>query len=192
MVLAAIALTVVLVVVAEAGRYVRNQGMRQFTAQLLKQASDAVTAYHAAFRVYPPDRLDRWQMIAGPNHRPQTEGAACLFRAIAAGGESWASGPMKRAVGDTDGDGLQEVIDGWGRPLLYYNGYGAERSGRPGELPVSRGASESRMRALNKSLAERWIHSDRPLIDSAGPDGEFNTSDDMRCDEDTSVSPPGE
>jgi hypothetical protein len=199
MVLAAIGLTVGLVVLAEAGLYVRNQGMAQFTGEVLKRVGDTVRAYQGTFGAYPPDRLDRWRGAIpnpGPSHQVQTGGGACLFRAIVAtGGEpAWAAGPMKRALGDTDGDGLEEVIDGWGRPLLYYNGYGAERKlkDKPGELPAPPGVSESKMRALNSSLAERWVHSDRPLIDSAGPDGEFNTSDDLRCDEDPSVSPPGE
>jgi len=74
--------------------------------------------------------------------------------------------------------------------LLYYNGYGAGPKGPPGALPPCAGYAESRVRQLNKSLGERWIQNDRrPLVDSAGPDGEWNDSDDVQMVEDKSLEP---
>ncbi|MEY2724145.1 MAG: hypothetical protein RLZZ458_12 [Planctomycetota bacterium] len=58
-------------------------------------------------------------------HRPETESAELLYFALTAS-TSYGVPPVdtdyftNREVADTDGDGLPEFIDAWGRPLRYY------------------------------------------------------------------------
>ena len=59
------------------------------------------------------------------NHRPETESSELLYFALTAS-TSYGVPPVdtdyftNREVADTDGDGLPEFIDAWGRPLRYY------------------------------------------------------------------------
>lgn len=187
---------IVLVVLADATQYVRNQGMARFTQDVLLRAGVALAEYRGKNNgLYPPDKFSGVRPTA--SHRPLTEGVECLVLALDGDGDDfWRDGPFKRAAGNTDADrdagepgkaggvgspvSLWELLDGWGRPLLYYNGYGA-RPGSPGNPLTVGDRRENWQRQLNKSLADRWVQGDsRPLLDSAGPDGVFNTSDDLQ------------
>ncbi|MDD4890082.1 MAG: hypothetical protein PHU85_09135 [Phycisphaerae bacterium] len=187
--LAAALLAISLVVLANSTQYVRNQGMARHTRDLLAQASQALAAYHARHDAWPPDRFTRDTVQPTDSHRPDTEGVECLVRALARSDLSfWKGAEFERSLANVDGDAnkidgapLEELVDGWGRPLLYYHGYGAGAAGAPTSLPAFERISDARMRRLSRALADRWIHNDRrPLLDSAGPDGTFNNSDDER------------
>ncbi len=65
----------------------------------------------------------------------------------------------RRALADTDGDGLPEVVDGWGKPLLYNSG------------PAENGP-------FNQNGAPKHNRGTFDLS-SAGPDGKHATADDV-------------
>jgi prepilin-type N-terminal cleavage/methylation domain-containing protein len=66
--------------------------------------------YRATVKVYPP--------IPGP-----TESSACLLMALKTlqtdGGVGFED-QIKYAVADTNGDGMNELVDAWGNPLAFY------------------------------------------------------------------------
>lgn len=73
----------------------------------------------------PYATLLRERMVAPAAHRPETESAEMiyliltagdLFGVPAVGADEFASTEVR----DTDGDGLPEFVDGWGRPLRFY------------------------------------------------------------------------
>lgn len=196
----AAALTVVLALVTSSAQYIRGQGLLRFTRDLQGRIETALADYRQAHGGYPPDRFRPESVVPGPGHLPQTEGVECLVRALSLANQPvWAQPPYQRALANVDqdvnridGQPLAELVDGWGRPLLYYNGYGSAGArasasapdGAPGTLPGEplppfAGVGKVGMRKLNDSLRDRWMHNEyRPVVDSAGPDGVFNNSDD--------------
>lgn len=187
--LVAAILTVGLIAVASAGQYVRKQGITRYTRQLLARAGQSLSAYHALHGVYPPDRFSAAGVSPSLSHRPQTESVECLVRALAGSDLAfWRQPPFDRSPANSDEDldktslaPLGELVDGWGHPLLYYHGGGARPGEPPGPLAAWPGVNPTRMARLTESLAGRWVHNDRlPLLDSSGPDGQFNNSDDER------------
>lgn len=195
---AAVAVGILLVVLVQVGQYVRGQGLTRFTANLLGQVQAATSQYHDLHRRWPADRFDRQRVAPTAEHQPATEGVECLVLALAPlHPAAWEAAAFHRARVNGDGDSnandrqaLYEWVDGWGRPLLYYSGGGAgpDQAGRG--LPPLAGYGEAAMRQLNDALSRRWIQKDRrPLIDSAGPDGAFNNSDDQRLDRDEQSRP---
>jgi prepilin-type N-terminal cleavage/methylation domain-containing protein len=192
--LAAAVLAILLFVLVGAAAYVRNQGMAQFTRDVLARTGRALADYHQRTGQFPPDRLAAIGVNPMSGHRPETEGAECLVRTMLAAapeGEPpfWKTGgAYARALANADGDQdatefrpLDELVDGWGRPLLYYHGYGAGNSESGLPLPRFTSVGERAMNRLNDSLSRRWVQNGRrPLLDSAGPDGQFDNSDDVR------------
>ena len=76
----------------------------------------------------PPNKLKphftkyRTTITAYPAVPGATESAACLlmaFRNLPGEGTS-IEDQMKNSVGDSDGDGIPELVDGWGRPLAFF------------------------------------------------------------------------
>jgi prepilin-type N-terminal cleavage/methylation domain-containing protein len=65
------------------------------------------------------------RMTAPQKHRPETESAEMLYLILTAG-DVLGAAPVgsdefsTSEVRDTDGDGLLEFVDGWGRPLRFY------------------------------------------------------------------------
>ncbi len=185
-------LTIVLAVVIESGQYIRNQGLTRLTKDLLAQVDTALEVYAAVHHgSYPPDRFVPGQVVPIGPHNPRTEGVEALVWALGHSGAErfWESSQFQRTWTDTDGDAnkidhqpLFELVDGWGRPLLYYHGYGAgPEAAEGGRLPKLPGLDDARMDELHRSLSQRWVHATRrPLVDSAGPDGVLNNSDDAR------------
>lgn len=60
-----------------------------------------------------------------PSHTPETESAECLYYFLTHytqyGSEPVGTGDFTSSeVMDTDGDGLLELVDGWGKPLRFY------------------------------------------------------------------------
>lgn len=73
----------------------------------------------------PPDSYRKsLNSYTGSSHDPGTEGGACLLIALTAratkGKELNAEDFSNLEVKDTDGDGVNELVDGWGRPLRFY------------------------------------------------------------------------
>jgi prepilin-type N-terminal cleavage/methylation domain-containing protein len=57
-----------------------------------------------------------------PNHDPETESSECLYLILSdtAMGENVLESIPSQFIKDTDGDGLMEFVDGWGRPIKFY------------------------------------------------------------------------
>ena len=83
--------------------------------QLVKEGNAAPTEDEIRDRV-----ISNWT-----NHLPETESAALLHFSLLASG-SFGVGAVdgdrftNKEVADTDGDGLPEFVDAWGKPLRYY------------------------------------------------------------------------
>lgn len=120
------------------------------------------------------------------------QGAECLYL-IMATSISNGSPAIDRipgsAIGDTDEDGLLEILDGWGNPLAFIRwpvGYfGPDQSGDTSlpddfdllrtDYAYSSAATEAQaLDRLNNINTAPW--SIRPLILSAGSDGEFGVA----------------
>ena len=83
----------------------------------------------------------------------------------------------RSAYQDRDGDGVEELYDVWGTPIVYRhwnNGQTNNQNENPddGQLRNTRGQSVS---ISNADLPD----SQSPFFVSAGPDGEFGTEDDI-------------
>ncbi len=190
-------LVMLVMLLAESAEYIRNQGAKEYTQDLIARVDAALSDYHARHGVWPPDRFSPGWIEPTDAHRPSTEGVEAMLACV--GTAMITEQPrFARSLGDTDRDynrlahrRLNELLDGWGRPLLYYHGYGAEplapdpstqpEAGRA--LPAFVAMPGQRMETLNASLRVRWTRSGRrPLLESAGPDGLFDTADDCRQD----------
>ena len=99
------------------------------TKQLMIQLAMGLGQYHHTFGGYPPDTMPAGTVLlsfrAGGPPTPAVDAVVspeslcyCLANPFLSGGHPLAQlGRRQRA--DHDGDGLPEVVDGWGRPLLY-------------------------------------------------------------------------
>ena len=64
-------------------------------------------------------------LTPGGSHTPDTESAECLYNFLFKG-ELFGTDPitsddfLPNEIGDTDGDGLLEMIDSWNHPLRFY------------------------------------------------------------------------
>lgn len=116
----------------------------------------------------------------------QHQGAECLYLIVAAMRDENTSGLeffREKEIGDVDGDGMPEILDGWGNPIEFLRW-------APGFSP------ESDIQSSNASASPdpfdplkvdpRWTDSDStndpfmliPLIYSAGPDGAYGVASD--------------
>ncbi|PHY03271.1 MAG: hypothetical protein CK530_01810, partial [Planctomycetaceae bacterium] len=117
----------------------------------------------------PPQRA----YIGTPQGTSNYAGAECLFMVIMQGGlaNCLDCGTLKTIdIGDKDGDGAQEFWDSWGNPIDYILWPYAV------ELPAGSGSlffSGSRLPADPNGTAPPPTLGLRPLIYSAGPDGEY-------------------
>jgi hypothetical protein len=108
----------------------------------------------------------------------QFQGAECLYLIVtlAAADESGGIEQFRASeIGDTDGDGMPEFLDGWGRPISYLRwapGFVAPlsdlQSGDPNKDP-----DPFDPRRLDKQAFALF-----PLVYSAGPDGRFGIKSD--------------
>lgn len=106
---------------------------------------------------------------------PQHQGAECLYLILAttfSGGVSAIEAIPASNIGDTDGDGVPEILDGWGRPLGFIRwpiGFAdpAIQTTVPDEFDPYR----SDFGFLLSSVTAPYVV--RPLVISAGADGEF-------------------
>ena len=121
----------------------------------------------------PPQRAYIGTYIVTPSITSQYAGAECLFMVIMQGGlaNCLDCGTLKTIdIGDKDNDGAQEFWDSWGNPIDYILWPYAV------ELPAGSGSrffSGSRLPADPNGTAPPPTLGLRPLIYSAGPDGEY-------------------
>jgi hypothetical protein len=89
---------------------------------------------------------------------PYAESAACLFIALSAGRRGVALDTASlgsSSIADTDSDGLNEIVDGWGTPIvLYRSPYGNPL------LPPSPGGNP--LDPTNKLISPAWNNQNNP------------------------------
>ncbi len=151
----------------------------------IESLSLVIESYNDRVGTYPPSRLTQ----AGIGEANKTnEGVEALVAALKSrdyGGQR----PNERWLGNVDGDStkgmtfvdgstaLLEVIDPWDNPLAYtvYTDYGSECP-----YNVMGDASDSEpVRALRNSLTGAYHQFESFQLRSAGPDGLFDTEDDI-------------
>jgi prepilin-type N-terminal cleavage/methylation domain-containing protein len=96
------------------------------------------------------------------------QGAECLYLIVAHLVEDGLTQFPQSAIQDTDGDGIPEFIDGWGRPIRFLRWAPGFRS------PLQTGNAA----AQPDPFDPRRVHGNNfalyPLIYSAGPDGDYD------------------
>lgn len=103
-----------------------------------------------------------------PTATPQFESAECLYMIVHAfRGET--DPPSERHVADVDGDGMREYVDAWGMPIAFTRWPTGYRSDIQSGDPV---ADHDPLDVLR---LEPWAFRTTPLIQSAGPDGIYDT-----------------
>lgn len=132
-----------------------------------------------------PNRFSTYFQRALPTWTPQHEGAECLYLILSSsfiGGRSAIEMVPAGNIGDTDGDGMLEILDGYGRPLEFIrwpSGYHLADTERsldntiPDDFDLFR--SDFGYFAGQGPWNENpW--SMRPLVVSAGRSGQFGLS----------------
>ena len=115
----------------------RRQARKNTTRMMMENIALALERYSGDYGQYPD----------GSGNEASAE---ILYRALAekSGFGPYLKGLGDRQVGDTDGDGARELLDGWGQPIRFTDG--------------------------------RYLPDDRDYeLRSAGPDGAWNTGDDL-------------
>jgi prepilin-type N-terminal cleavage/methylation domain-containing protein len=116
-----------------------------------------------------------------PGWSTDNQQAECLYLIIATMRDGDASGLdsfTSREIGDTDGDGVPEILDGWGRPIRFLRwapGFTSEMQTRD---VVNQYDPFDPLKILSQLHSPDGVHPEgfalTPLIFSAGPDGEFD------------------
>lgn len=133
----------------------------------------------------PPNRFAAYRRLIRPTWTAEFQSAECLYMIMATsfvGGAPALEQIPSSNIGDTDGDGMPEVLDGWGRPLGFIRwpvGFddpelSIDRS-MPDDFDPLR-ADFASIPGVNNDLSAGGVSrpwSIRPLIISAGSDGEF-------------------
>lgn len=138
-----------------------------------------VNWFNGDFNKNVPSRFAAYFGRVRPTWTPQHQGSECLYLILSnsfVGGSSALDAIPPSNIGDTDGDGMPEILDGWERPIEFVrwpNGFGSTADvelsvdlSLPDDFDLFRsdfGYSVSGGRAP-------W--SMRPLVVSAGSDGE--------------------
>lgn len=136
----------------------------------------------------PPAKLEQYRrrLQARTVVNLENDSAECLYMIMATsfiGGSPAISLVPSQNVGDTDNDGLPEILDGWGRPIGFVRwpvGYnasfveGTQFALMPDDFDLMKsdfGWIVSEQTPNVADIANPW--SVRPLVISAGSDGEF-------------------
>jgi prepilin-type N-terminal cleavage/methylation domain-containing protein len=105
--------------------YVTNSPFASTFASNPVQARALAVKY--AFRLYFPQVFSEFQTPINPpaSHQRVTESSECLYQFLTNGPlfdtEPPSAADLKAIeTADTDGDGLPEIVDGWGQPLRFY------------------------------------------------------------------------
>ena len=134
--------------------------------------------------IAPPSLQKNYRRRAVTGWTEKHEGAECLYLIVAAmrDGDDAALGWFSPSeIGDTDGDGMNEILDGFGQPVEFLRwapGYVMEDGPVTFQTRDSVNAPDE-FDPLKRD--QRWSDSDttfapyslRPLIFSAGPDKEY-------------------
>jgi hypothetical protein len=89
----------------------------------------------------------------------RNRGVEALFQALH---ESGRDAGLTLAVGDTDGDGKTEILDGWGHPLVYFS---------PDDYATTQGWNAEGDASASKAPDGQWSAKMRFQLWSAGPNG---------------------
>ncbi|MFG0263268.1 MAG: type II secretion system protein [Novipirellula sp. JB048] len=123
---------------------------------------------------------------------PEHQSAECLYLIMATsfvGGTPAIDAIPASNIGDTDGDGMPEILDGWGRPIGfvrwpvgYFDPDGSIDTDSPDDFDpfrvdfVNTGTSDA-VKAVDVNAPTGYVRQPpwplRPLVVSAGDDGEF-------------------
>ncbi|QDU58265.1 type II secretion system protein [Aeoliella mucimassa] len=114
----------------------------------------------------------------------QNQGAECLYMMVmiaTADGEA-RSLFSEKSIGDTDGDGAKEFVDGWGNPISFIRwpvGYDSDRQLNARDLGDPTAATWLNAAAADHDPMDAFRVEPRafrvvPLIFSAGPDEQYN------------------
>lgn len=132
-----------------------------------------------------PNRFASYRRLIRPSWTAEFQSAECLYMIMATafvGGAPALEQIPPSNIGDTDGDGMPEVLDGWGRPLGFVRwpvGFEDPElsidTSMPDDFDPLR-ADFASIPGVNNDLSTGGVNrpwSIRPLIISAGSDGEF-------------------
>lgn len=99
--------------------------------------------------------------------------AELLYLVVTNGDPESRAGFSDRDVADTDGNGLLEFVDGWGRPICWMRwAPGLESSDRQPVLPLDPANAELDADPFDPlNVSDGWFLV--PYVFSAGPDGEY-------------------
>jgi len=136
----------------------------------------------------PPNSFAAYRRLIRPTWTPEFQSAECLYMIMATsfvGGAPALEQIPASNIGDTDGDGMLEILDGWGRPLGFVRWPVGFEDPDPSRLPIDESmpddfdplrADFASIPGVNNDLTTGGVKrpwSIRPLIISAGSDGEF-------------------
>ncbi len=133
-----------------------------------------------------PTRFEAYLRRTGVNWTAEHQGAECLYLILAttfSGGVAAIESIPAANIGDTDGDGVPEILDGWGRPLGFIRwpvGFADPEIDvtvldefDPFRSDFGYRTDTSFPASLSTPVVRRSSFAVRPLIISAGPNGEF-------------------
>jgi prepilin-type N-terminal cleavage/methylation domain-containing protein len=134
----------------------------------------------------PPNRFAAYRRLIRPTWTAEFQSAECLYMIMSTtfvGGAPALEQIPPSNIGDTDGDGMPEILDGWGRPLGFVRwpvGFddpelSVDRS-MPDDFDPLRADFASIPGVITDITSPGGVPrpwSIRPLIISAGSDGEF-------------------
>ena len=128
----------------------------------------------------PPNRFAAYRRLIRPTWTPEFQSAECLYMILATafiGGAPALEQIPPSNIGDVDNDGMPEILDGWGRPLGFIRwpvGFQdpdlSIDESMPDDFDPLR-VDFASVPNVTSGVKRPW--SIRPLIVSAGSDGEF-------------------
>jgi prepilin-type N-terminal cleavage/methylation domain-containing protein len=138
-----------------------------------------VNWFNGAFGKNVPSRFAAYFRRVRPTWTPQHQGSECLYLIMSnsfVGGSSALDAIPPSNIGDTDNDGMPEILDGWERPIEFVrwpNGFGSTADSELSvdlSLPDDFDLFRSDFGYSVSGVVVPW--SMRPLVVSAGSDGE--------------------
>jgi prepilin-type N-terminal cleavage/methylation domain-containing protein len=78
------------------------------------------------------------------------------------------------------GDGLMEIVDAWGHPLAYFYGPEMKLWEKYSKYVMGESQRIAKAKPWQNEVTGDYLKADSFQLFSAGPDGEFNTEDDIK------------